>query len=282
LLHIATIDKLTVYNRSVGMLMEIYLYLDRDSLFHRLNPVAKILSLILLLTVAIVFNHPLYVLTLGLFVIAIGGISGSLSNLKRIRVLLILILIFCSVLWPLFVKGSNLLWKFGPISIYRESLLYAVAMGLRLDMMLICGMIFLSCTRIEEFTAGLNKLGVPFSVSFALSLAFRLVPTFAATTSTVIQAQKSRGLDLESGWILSRIKKHVPMLIPIFIYAVRNADLLAMALESKSFGLRKDRTYYQDFKVSYKDYMAIAFLVVLNGVCIYMRLNHMGYVLNRL
>ena len=155
-------------------------------------------------------------------------------------------------------------------------------MGLRLDMMLICGMIFLSCTRIEEFTAGLNKLGMPFSVSFTLSLAFRLVPTFAATTSIVIQAQKSRGLDLESGWILSRIKKHVPLLIPIFIYAIRNADLLAMALESKSFGLRKDRTYYKEFKASFSDYITVVFLVILNAVCIYMRLNNMGYVLDRL
>jgi energy-coupling factor transport system permease protein len=264
------------------MIMEIYLYLDRNSLFHRLHPITKIFCVLLLFVAAILFNHPLYVLALALLVILIGGLSRSLSNLKRIRVLLILLLIFCSVLWPLFLKGSHLLWKWGRLSIYRESLLYAVAMGLRLDMMLICGMIFLSCTRIEEFTAGLNKLGMPFSMSFALSLAFRLVPTFAATTSTVIQAQKSRGLDLESGWILSRIKKHVPMLIPIFIYAVRNADLLSMALESKSFGLRKDRTYYQEFRMTRADYMAIAALVILDGVCVYMRLNDMGYVLDRL
>ncbi len=262
--------------------MEIYLYLDRGSVFHRLHPVTKIFSLLLLFMAAMLFNHPLYVLALSGLVILVGGLSRSLSNLKRIRVLLILLLIFCTVLWPFFLKGSDLLWKRGPIAIYRESLLYAIAMGLRLDTMLICGMIFLSCTRIEEFTTGLNKLGMPFSMSFALSLAFRLVPTFAATTTTVIQAQKSRGLDLESGWILTRIKRHVPLLIPIFIYAIRNADLLAMALESKSFGLRKKRTYYQRYNATAADYITIVFLVVLNGVCIAMRLNNMGHVLDRL
>ena len=264
--------------------MEIYLYLDRNSLFHRLHPVTKIFGLLLLFVVGMIFNHPLYVLVLAGFVILIGGLSRSLTNLKRIRVILILLLLFCSLLWPLFLRDSdlNLLWKIGPFSIYRESMLYAVAMGLRLDMMLICGMIFLSCTRIEEFTAGLNKLGMPFVMSFALSLAFRLVPTFAATTSTVIQAQKSRGLDLESGWILSRIKKHVPLLIPIVIYAIRNADLLAMALESKSFGVRKKRTCYQEFRVTAADYIVLTFLVILNGACIYMRLNQMGFVLDRL
>ena len=262
--------------------MRIYLYLDKGSLCHRLHPVTKIFSLLLLFTAAMVFNHPLYVLSLTGLVILIGGLSRSLSNLKAIRVLLILLLIFCTVLWPLFLKGSDLLWKLGPLSIYRESLLYAIAMGLRLDTMLISGMIFLSCTRIEEFTAGLSKLGMPFSLSFALSPAFRLVPTFAATTSTVLQAQKSRGLDLDSGWVLRRIKKHVPLLIPIFIYAIRNADLLAMALESKSFGLRKGRTYYREYRMTYADYLALASLVVLNGVCIAMRLNQMGHVLHRL
>jgi energy-coupling factor transport system permease protein len=262
--------------------MDIYLYLSKNTFFHRLHPVTKIFSLLFLFTAAMLFNHPLYVLAFTGFVILIGGLSRSLSNLKRIWILLMLLLIFCSVLWPLFLKGSKLLWKVGPLSIYRESLLYALAVGLRLDTMLICGMIFLSCTRIEEFTAGLNKLGMPFPMSFALSLALRLLPTFAATTATVVQAQKSRGLDLESGWILSRIKKHVPLLIPIFIYAVRNADLLAMALESKSFGLRKDRTYYQEFRATPSDYMAIVFLLTLNAAFVYIRLNNMGYVLNRI
>ena len=262
--------------------MEVYLYLDKGTFFHRLHPVTKIFSLILLFLTAMLFNHPLYMLAVGIIVIFIGWISRSLSNLKQIRVLLILLFVFCTILWPFFLKGTDLLWQRGRIAIYRESLLYAVAVALRMDIMLICGMIFLSCTRIEEFSAGLNKLGVPFSMSFALSLAFRLVPTFAATTTTVIQAQKSRGLDLESGWIISRIKKHVPLLIPIFIYAIRNADLLAMALESKSFGLRKKRTYYKTFRIKSGDFIAIASLVILDTACIIMRLNQVGIVMNRL
>jgi energy-coupling factor transport system permease protein len=262
--------------------MEIYLYLDKGSLFHRLHPITKIFSLLLLFVSALAFNHPLYVLAFSIIVIIIGVLSKTLSNLSRIKTILILLVVFCTILWTFFLKGSTVLWKLGPISIYKESLLYAVAMGLRLDTILICGMIFLSCTKIEEFTAGLNKLGMPFPVSFALSLAFRLVPTFASTTATVIQAQKSRGLDLESGGILQRIKKHVPLIIPIFIYAIRNADLLAMALESKSFGIRKNRTYYQQFKVTVADYLAITFLVILDFICIYVRLNQMGAVVDRI
>ena len=262
--------------------MEIYLYLDKNSLFHRLHPVTKIICLLLLFVAAMTFNHPLFLLAIVFGVVIISLLSRTIVNLNKIRTMLILLMIFCTVLWTLFLKGSELLWNFGPIYIYRESLLYSIGMGLRLDLMLICGLIFLSCTKVEEFAFGLNKLGVPFSVSFALSLAFRLVPTFAATTSTVMQAQMSRGLDLESGSIVSRIKKHVPMLIPIFIYAIRNADMLAMALESKCFGIRKSRTYYQEFKPGVADYLSIGLLAISDSVFIYVRLNGMGYVLDRL
>ncbi len=262
--------------------MEIYLYLDKGSFFHKLHPITKIISLLLLFLTAIIFNHPLYLLAIAGGVLLLTIFSHSLPNIHKIKTLLILLIIFCTVLWSIFLKGENLLWKFGPLSIYKESLYYAFSMGIRLDIMLICGIIFLSCTRIEEFTNGLNKLGIPFPISFTLSLAFRLVPTFTATTTTVIQAQKSRGLDLDKGSIFNRMKKHVPLIIPIFIYAIRNADMLAMALESKSFGARKERTYYQNFKMRLADYFSISFLILLNAIFIYMRVNLMGYIMDRI
>lgn len=262
--------------------MEIYLYLDNKTFYHNLHPVTKIFCLLLLFVLAMLFNHPAYVFAVMLFVVSIIAVSRSFKNLTRIKTILILLFVFCSILWTFFLKGSSVLWRLGNIVIYKESLFYAVAMGLRLDAILLCGIVFLSTTRIEEFSAGLNKLGMPFPISFALSLAFRLVPTFFATTEIVEQAQKSRGLDLESGWIGQKLKKHIPMIIPIFIYAIRNADLLAMALESKAFGIRKDRTYYLNFKATIADYLMLIFLVTINIICLFLRLKGHGVVIDRL
>ncbi len=262
--------------------METYLYLDNKTFYHNLHPITKIFCLLLLFVLAMTFNHPAYVSVIMVIVIFITVISRSFQNLIRIKTILILLFVFCSILWTFFLKGSSVLWKLGIITIYKESLFYAIAMGLRLDTILLCGIIFLSTTKIEEFSAGLNKMGIPFPISFALSLAFRLVPTFSATTETVRQAQMSRGLELESGWIGQRLKKHIHMIIPIFIYAVRNADLLAMALESKAFGIRKDRTYYLNFNVSIVDYLILLLLITVNMVCIYMRLKGYGIVIDRL
>jgi energy-coupling factor transport system permease protein len=104
-------------------------------------------------------------------------------------------------------------------------------------------MIFLSTTRNEEITAALLRLGLPYRAAFAFSTALRLVPTFVGAGSTIAEAQRSRGLDLDKGNILERIRKYVPLMVPVLLTALRSTDQFAMALESKGFGARPQRTF---------------------------------------
>jgi len=147
--------------------------------------------------------------------------------------------------------------------------------------MVAAGLVFLSTTRVEEFTAALRRLGLPFPVSFAFSLAFRFVPTFADSAYTIIQAQKSRGLDLESGGILTRIRRHVPLLIPAVVGAVRTTDLLAMALESRGFGGSGRRTEYLELKARWQDFLVSGLLLAAVTAAIWWRLAGHGAVLPR-
>jgi len=259
-----------------------FIYLDRESLLHHLHPVTKIVGLILLFIWSMIFNHPLYICIVFLMVFFLSILAKSLSNLKKFSILLIILALFSTLLWSFFLRGPTRVFKLGFIQISKESLLYGMAMGIRIDTMIVSGIIFLSTTRTEDFTQGLSSLGLPFPVSFALSLSFRLVPAFAATTSTIIQAQKSRGLDLESGQLLKRIRKHIPLFVPILIHAIRNTDLLAMALESKGFGFRKRRTYYLRFRATRRDWLSIATLAGLIGFSFYLRLNGYGVIFHRI
>lgn len=184
----------------------------------------------------------------------------------------------CPVLWSFFIKGQTILWEYKFLSISKESLLYGLGMSLRLAMMTIAGMIFISCTKVEEFTWGLSQLGLPFRVSFALSLAFRLVPTFTQTAQTINQAQLARGLDLDKGGFISKTKKYIPLIIPILAYAIKKTDLLAQSLESKGFGAKGPRTHYLEFKTSMIDYVIIALLICLLIFLILLRLSGVGMV----
>lgn len=247
-----------------------FLYLDKDTPLHRLNPATKIIGLVLLFILPLCFTHPLHLLPCLGFVLLLTYIAKSFRNLRRMWFLILLLAVLSTVLWSFFRKGESTLFRLGFLSVSWESVLYGTGMGIRLNTMLISGLIFLSCTKVEEFTLGLRKMGLPFSVSFALSLAFRLVPLFFSTASTVVQAQRSRGLDLEGGNIFRRMRKYVPLLIPIFVYAIRNTDLLAMALESKGFGANRERTYYLQFKMRWIDYTALISLGLVDIGCLWL------------
>jgi len=109
-------------------------------------------------------------------------------------------------------------------------------MALRLNAMLLGGIVFITVTGIEELRLGLTRLGLPYPMAFAISLAFRLVPLIGSTLEKVAQAQKSRGFALDRGGPLTRLKNHAPLIIPVILVSLRNIDQLAAALEARGFG----------------------------------------------
>ena len=262
--------------------MNIFLYLDEDTWFHRLDPRTKIIGTVILFGMALTFNHPLWMGCVTLAVFMMGVAAKALPNFWRLRFILLLLVVFSMVLWPFFTKGPTPLWAWGPLHVSRESLLYAIAMGLRLATFVGTGLIFLSTTKNEEFTNGLIRLRLPYPIAFAFSTALRLVPTFAGAGATIVQAQVSRGLDLESGNIFKRAGKFIPLAVPLFIYAIRHTNMLAMALESKGFSPEAKRTLYLEPQMRPVDYGVLVLLALVWGGMLFLRLRGYGEVLPRL
>jgi len=248
------------------------LYLDRDTFVHRLDPRTKMFLLLGTFVLAFVFLDPLYLVGVMALVLLFGYLAESLANLRRIWFILVAIAIVSTVLWALFGSGQTPLFLF----VEREALLYGIAIALRIDITVVAGMIFLSVTRNEEIATGLARLGIPYRFAFAVSTALRLVPTIAATGATIGQAQRSRGLDLESGNVLERIRKHVPLLVPVFISTIRSTNVFSMALESKGFGAGSKRTFFLRISFGWRDAVALVLFAALLGGTIALRVAGYG------
>jgi energy-coupling factor transport system permease protein len=239
------------------------LYLDRDTWIHRLDPRTKMFLLVGMFALPFVFLDPLYELAVLVLVLFFGYLARVLENLRRIWFILVTIAVFTIILWSVFGSGETPLFLF----VEWEALLYSISMALRINITIIAGMIFLSTASNEEITTGLARLGIPYRFAFAVSTALRLVPTIAATGSTISQAQRSRGLDLESGNILERIRKYVPLLVPVFISTIRSTNVFSMALESKGFGAGSGRTFFLRISFGWRDVLVlVAFVALLAGV----------------
>ena len=250
--------------------MDMFLYLDKDTFLHRLDPRTKLLVVLGSFIVALTFDSLPILFVLAAIILVYGYFGKVLSNLKRIKAILLMIGFFSIVLWS-FTKGGDTK-LFGPITL--EGIIYGAVIGLEFDIMITSGMIFLSSTKIEEISLGLVKLGVPYRGAFAFSTAIRLVPMIVGTSYTITQAQKSRGLDLDSGTFIQKFKKYVPLLVPTLISIIRGTNIFAMALESKGFGYDDARTNYLEIGFGSTDYIIMAVTVASLVFMIYAKLNH--------
>src|SRR4030042_6915382 len=108
--------------------MNIFLYLDKDTWIHRLDPRTKMIGVLILFIICLCFNHPLYMSAISLGVMLIAISAKALLNFWRLRFILILLIIFSTVMWPFFVKGVTPLWSWRSLQVSKESLLYGLAM----------------------------------------------------------------------------------------------------------------------------------------------------------
>ena len=104
-----------------------------------------------------------------------------------------------------------------------------------------------------------------------MSIALRFIPILTEELDKIMKAQMSRGVDFESGNILERGKKLIPVLVPLFIAAIRRASDLAMAMEARCYRGGAGRTRMKVLKYTSKDIIAYVVFAVMFGCVIVTR-----------
>jgi energy-coupling factor transport system permease protein len=221
--------------------------------------VTKILALPVVVAVAMRLDRLETIGALALVVLAAAGLGRVLDAVAAMASLLLTLFVATTLMWWLFAPEGGLIRDgFQPAAMAR-----AASLGLRLALMVASGVVFLATTRVEDFAHGLRALGLPYRVAFALTLAFRLVPTFVASGRAVAEAQRARGLDLDHGGIVTRMRRYTPLVVPMFLTSVRRADRLAAALETRGFGSGEKRTDLAEHRFAGRDAAAAALLMGL-------------------
>jgi energy-coupling factor transport system permease protein len=148
----------------------------------------------------------------------------------------------------------------------------AAAMTLRFVVLVESFSVFFLTTSPDHLGLALEQSRVPFEFAFAFTTAVRFVPVLAEEAQTIMDAQKARGLELEKGGLLKRIRNYIPILIPLIVSAIRRSLELAEAMESRAWGATKKRTNLYSLKLHKGDYALIAITVLVLAVSIYVRL----------
>jgi len=115
---------------------------------------------------------------------------------------------------------------------------------------------------IESLLSPLKFIGLKKGVhtlAMMMTIALRFIPTLIEEAEKIMNAQKARGADLESGNLVQKVKALIPILIPLLISSVRRAYELAEAMECRCYNGGEGKTRMKQMKMSLIDLFAITF-----------------------
>jgi energy-coupling factor transport system permease protein len=237
---------------------------------HRLDPRTKLALLMMSFVIVLLPERPEVV---GLGTLAVLGhmvLGRAWRELARIRWLLFTLAIFSVAIWSVMARGAHpLFWR-----VSSESLAFGVATFLKLGTMMVAGLTLLATTTVEELFLGLVKLRLPYPGAFAFALALRWVPEVFATAQRVKEAQEARGLTWERGSPWERLRRHLPLLVPIFLLTLRRSQTMAWALEARGFQRSPRRTYLREIEMAPRDWLTLAAAALLVAFFIFLHLTH--------
>ncbi|MBD3213745.1 MAG: hypothetical protein GF311_14135 [Candidatus Lokiarchaeota archaeon] len=229
--------------------LDAFRFLQKDTFLHSLDPRSKLFLAFIYTITSLIFTEivPLFLLLLSLIPIIISGkIFGQwIKSIRGLSFLFVLIII----LNTLFITLS-----------------YAISMIIRIITMISAFSIFFLTVDPNELSLSLIAMKVPYEFAFSFSLAFRFVPTISIEAQNIIDAQQSRGYEMQKKGLINQVKNLFPLLVPLIICSIRRAFNVAEALESRGFGSKKERTYYYTIKFSNKDWI---FTIYLIGLCLF-------------
>jgi energy-coupling factor transport system permease protein len=174
------------------------------------------------------------------------------------------------------IFSTNLIFRFiyAGYVLVPQDVEYALAMTTRFVVLIESFSIFFLTTSPDHLGLALEASHIPYEFCFAFTTAVRFVPVLAEEAQTIMDAQKARGLELEKGNFLKRIRNYIPILIPLIISAIRRSLELAEAMESRAWGAIKKRTNLYVLKIGRGDYaltlVSIAILLVGSYIRLYL------------
>ena len=259
-------------------------YYPANSFVHKMDPRTKFLFLIVYIA-AIFTADNFYALGACAVVFLLSALFSKVplgSVLRSVKAVLFLLL-FTALLNLFFYSGNAdaetplFSWKF--ITIWPSAVRFAIFLCVRLFLLVLGSSVLTLTTTPVALTDGVESLLTPLKwikfpvhvLALIMSIALRFIPIFTEETSRIMNAQKARGADVESGGLVKRVKAVIPVLIPLLISAFRRAEELGDAMDARCYSGSNVRTKYKKLRFGWRDLLAAAVAAALLAGVIVLR-----------
>ena len=225
-------------------------YRKLDTFLHRLNPRVSLMFVLGVIIASIIWTDPIVITVATVGLVALGfackfpwkQIGWFLKMALFASTLIIIIQGFSldpSLVtkdmykgWVLFYAMPNKQMPF-----MLDGMLYGYASSLKIYLVVIAVGILGFTVDPAEIIQMLNH--IPFASKhfvFIFSTAWRFIPQIQQQLFNLMDAQKTRGMDLDKGKLMERLKKIVPIVTPLLSNALDISDQIALSMEARAFG----------------------------------------------
>ena len=245
---------------------------------HRLTGASKLLMVLFASVAAMITYDTRFLLCV--IALSFGLFAASKVPFRDVRVIVALIG-FIMILNNIFIflfspeegvaiygTRSVITHLIGNYFITYEQLFYQFNVTIKYFTIMPLALIFFITTEPSEFASSLNKIGVNYKAAYSVSLTLRYIPAVMREYREISQAQQARGADISKDVRLpARLRGAASILFPLVITSIDKIETIANAMELRSFGKNKTRTWYNARRFETGDFVAVisgAALVLLS------------------
>lgn len=228
--------------------IKIYEYYNSSSVIHKINPIVKIIWLVVFSVLVLASDNLYYILALLIVTLAVQALTKiPLRALKQYVAYLFFFLIITFIL----------------IALTRENLLIGVLFFFKMSILIISAVQFTLTTTQKELLASLIKLKAPYSFAFALTIALRFLPTIIKEAKEIMDAQRTRAHKLVFNILrpMKSARSYIPIIIPLFIIIFNRSFELSLSSEARGFTPK----IYEKQKLNFRftDFCVLLILIFL-------------------
>ena len=234
----------------------------------------KLLILVFYITFSFVLNNPVYLAALLFNLILFAGLAKSLKKVGHF-IILVVYLGFFIIIFNIIINnnGSTIIAilpisipLFGHIYITAEAFIYSSISIFQLVIMIFAFSLVNLIINPDELMKTFLKLKMPYIMTFLFTMSLRFFPLLLRDLNQITNVQKSRGYELDKGNIFKRIKNRIVLILPLLSNSLERSIAVSEALESRAFGLKKKRSYYNHLSISKLDVLIIS--ILLTNFCV--------------
>ncbi|KLV04830.1 membrane protein [Photobacterium aquae] len=256
-------------------------YINTGSPLHALNGITKFILFMawvtmVLITFDIRIISLMILIGLGLLKLSRVPFASYKTLMTGTATVLMMNAVFMFLIAPQqgteYIGSETVLLAAGHYSLTSETLFYLLAVTMKYFSMFPIALVFVFTTHPTEFSASLNKLGVPYRIAYAVSLTLRYLPEVTKDFINIMHAQQARGVDIsKKASVLTRIKNVAKILGPLIFSSLDRADVISNAMTLRGFGRNPRRTWYSLKPLTAVDYATLAIIAIVLGLGIFYR-----------